>query len=129
MFDKYCADEGIVRHKTLSLTSQENGLVERMNRTLMKKLRCMMFQAKLPISLWAETLNTTCYLMNLSPSSAISFKTPYKMWTRQTPSYAHLKVFGCQAYAYVNQGKLAPRALKSVFIGYPNELNGTSSGV
>lgn len=60
--------------------------------------------------------------MNLSPSSGISFKTPYKMWTRQTPNYAYLKVFDCQAYAHVNQGKLAPRALKSVFIGYPNRV-------
>lgn len=60
MFDKYYVDEGIVRHKIVSLTSQENGLAERMNRTLMKKLRCMMFEAKLPMSLWAETLNTAC---------------------------------------------------------------------
>lgn len=83
-----------------------------------------MIQAKLLKNLWAETLNTAYYLVNLSPSSAIDFKTPYQMWAGQIPSYAHLKVFGCQAYAHINQGKLAPRALKGVFIGNPDGVKG-----
>ena len=63
----------------MRLTHQQNGLVERMNRTLMDKVRCMLVQAQLPKSLWAETLLITCYLVNLSPFVAMDFKTPFEM--------------------------------------------------
>lgn len=42
VFDKFCANEGIARHRTVRLTPQQNGLAERMNGTLMNKERCMM---------------------------------------------------------------------------------------
>lgn len=124
MFDNFCVTEEISRHKTVRLTPQQNGLAERMNRTFMERVRSMMIQAKLPKSLRAETLNTTCYLINLSRSSAIGFKTPYELWTRKLANYGSLRVFGCKAYAHVNEGKLAPRALKGVFISYPQGVKG-----
>ncbi|KAH9657534.1 hypothetical protein KPL70_023118 [Citrus sinensis] len=111
-FNSYCANEGIARHKTVRFTLQQNGLAERMNRTLMDKVRCMLVQAKLPKGLWAETLLTASYLVNLSPSAALDFKTPFEIWHGKPASYVNLKVFGCPAYAHVNQGKLAHRALK-----------------
>ena len=36
----------------------------------------------------------------------------------------NLRVFGCVAYAYIRQGKLEPRALKCMFLGYPQGVNG-----
>ncbi|KAH9687012.1 hypothetical protein KPL70_014605 [Citrus sinensis] len=123
-FNSYCANEGIARHKTVRLTPQQNGLAERMNRTLMDKVRCMLVQAKFPKSLWAETLLTASYLVNLSPSAALDFKTPFEMWHGKPASYVNLKVFGCPAYAHISQGKLAPRALKGQFLGYPDGVKG-----
>ena len=123
-FEKYCAEEGVMRHRTVRLTPQQNGLAERMNRTLMERVRCMLVQTNLPKSLWAEILLTACYLVNLSPSSAIEFKTPYERWTGQPANYGDLKVFGCTAYMHISQGKLAPRALKGIFIGYPEGVKG-----
>ena len=64
VFDEFCANEGITRHKTVRMTPQQNGLAERMNRTLMDKVRCIMIQAKIPKNLWAEILNTACYLVH-----------------------------------------------------------------
>ena len=90
----------------------------------MDKVRCMLVQAQLPKHLWAETLLTASYLVNLSPSAALDFKTPFEMWHGKPASYVNLKVFGCPAYAHVNQGKLAPRALKGQFLGYPNGVKG-----
>ncbi|KAH9786526.1 hypothetical protein KPL71_010287 [Citrus sinensis] len=124
VFDEFCAKEGIARHKTVRMTPQQNGLAERMNMTLMDKVRCMMIQAKLPKNLWAEILNTACYLVNLSPSTAIEFKTPFELWYGKQASYKDLKVFDCLSYAHISQGKLAPRALKCVFIGYPEGTKG-----
>ncbi|KAH9793262.1 hypothetical protein KPL71_004466 [Citrus sinensis] len=55
-------------------------------------------------------------------SSLGDFRTPFEMWHGKPASYANLKVFGCPAYAHVNQGKLAPRALKGQFLGYPDRV-------
>ena len=78
-FGSYCANMGIMRHKTVKFTPQQNGLAERMNKTLMEKVRCMFIQSRLPKSLWAEVLMTDNYLVNLSPSSALDFKSPFEI--------------------------------------------------
>ena len=95
-----------------------------MNKTLMDKVRCLLIHSKLPQTLWAETLMTTCYLVNRSPSSALNFKTPVEMWLGRATNYTNLKLFGCPTYAHVKQGKLEPRALKCVFLGYPKGVKG-----
>ncbi|KAH9803393.1 hypothetical protein KPL71_001741 [Citrus sinensis] len=121
-FDSYCADHGIARHRTVRLTPQQNGLAEKMNRTLMDKVKSMLIQSQFPKGLWAEILLTTSYLVNLSPSVALDFKTPFKKWHGKPVNYDSLKVFGCPAYAHVSQGKSAPRALKGKLIWYPEDL-------
>ena len=90
----------------------------------MDKVRCLLIHSKLPQSLWAETLMTSCYLVNKSPSSAINFKTPVEMWSDKAANYFDLKIFGRPAFAHVKQGKHEPRALKCVFLGYPECIKG-----
>ena len=123
-FGSYCANEGIMRHMTVNFTPQQNGLVERMNSTLLEKVRCMFIQFRLPKSLWAEVPMAVNYLVNLSPSSALDFKTPFEMWHGKPTSYEGLRAFGCSVYAHVRQGKFALRALKEVFVGYPEGVKG-----
>ena len=123
-FDDFCTKHGIVRHKTVRQTPQQNGLVKRMNMTLIDKVRCMLIHSKLPMSLWAEALDTACYIVNMSPSSGINFRTPYELWSGKPADYSHLRIFGCPAYVYVKQGKLEPRAFKCVFLGYPAGVKG-----
>lgn len=90
----------------------------------MEKVRSMLVQSQLRKNLWAETLLTTCYHVNLSPSAVLEFKTPFEIWHEKPANYDNLKVFGCPTYAYVNQRKLALRALKGQFIGYPEGVKG-----
>ena len=92
-FDSFCANEGIARYKIVRLTPQQNGLAERMNKTLMDKVICMIIQSQLPKGLWAKTLLTSCLLVNLSPSVVIDFKTLFKMWFGKPGNYNDLKVF------------------------------------
>lgn len=40
-FESFCKEEGISRHLTTSYTFQQNGMAEKMNRTLLEKSRCM----------------------------------------------------------------------------------------
>lgn len=55
-------------------------IVEKMNNTLVNKVRCMLMHSKFSMSLWAEVLSTTCYIINSSPSSEINFKTLVKLY-------------------------------------------------
>ncbi|GJR86957.1 retrovirus-related pol polyprotein from transposon TNT 1-94 [Tanacetum coccineum] len=123
-FNNLCKESGIARHLIVAGTPQQNGLVERMNMTLLKKVRCLLIQSGLPDSFWAETTVTAAYLINTSPSTALEKKTPKDLWLRHPTNYEMLRIFGCVAYSHVNQGKLKPRAIKCIFLGYPEGVKG-----
>ena len=63
----------------MAYTPQKNGVVEWMNITLLEKTRAMLKIADLAKSFWPEAVNTTCYVINRSPSNAINSKTPMEM--------------------------------------------------
>ena len=63
-FEELCKKCGIARQKTTPYTPQQNGVVERMNRTLMEKARSMLSGAELGQKFWAEAVDTACYLVN-----------------------------------------------------------------
>lgn len=123
-FKTLCQREGIMRHLTVKGTPQQNGLAERMNRTILERVRCMLSNANLPKEFWGEAVTTAVYLINRCPSSAIEFKTPLEKWTGKPPNLENLKVFGCLAYAYCKEGKLDNRAKKCLFLGYPTGVKG-----
>ena len=125
-FEEFCAANGIARHKTLVGKPQQNGVAERINRTLLEKVRCLLSTAGLwdRKALWAEAMSTACYLVNRSPHSSIEFQIPEEVWSGNPVDYSNLRVFGCPVYAHVNEGKLAPRAVKCMFLGYASESKG-----
>lgn len=55
---------------------------------------------------------------------AIGFKTPKEVWSGTPANYENLRIFGCPAYTHVNNGKLEPRAIKCIFLGYPDGVKG-----
>ena len=73
-FDKYCQDQGIRYQKSLPKTPQLNGLAERMNRTLVERVRCLLSQSKLPKYFWGEALSTVVHLLNLTPCVSLKFE-------------------------------------------------------
>ena len=124
MFDNFCKDSGIKRHRTCTYTPQQNGVSERMNRTIMDKVRCMLAESGLEEKFWAEAASTAVYLINRSPNSYINFKLPEEVWSGERPKISHLRRFGCSAYVHVSQGKTSPRAIKGLFLGYPQWTKG-----
>uniref|UniRef100_A0A2N9IRB9 Integrase catalytic domain-containing protein n=1 Tax=Fagus sylvatica TaxID=28930 RepID=A0A2N9IRB9_FAGSY len=120
-FENYCSEYGIRHEKTVPGTPQHNGVAERINRTIVEKVRCMLRMAKLPKSFWAEAVQTACYLINRSPSVPLDFDIPERVWTGEDASYAHLKVFGCKTFAHVPKEqrlKLDDKATPCIFVGY-----------
>lgn len=67
---------------------------------------------------------TVCYLVNKSPSTTLKFKTSKEVWVGMPTDYKHLRIFGCPVYIHVKQGKLDSRALKRVFVRYPQGVKG-----
>nr|GEW56011.1 retrotransposon protein, putative, Ty1-copia subclass [Tanacetum cinerariifolium] len=123
-FEQLCIESEIARHLTVFRTLQQNGVAERMNRTLMDKVSCLLIQSGLPKTFWAEVTCTTIYLINRSPSREIEKKTPMEMWSGHPSDYGMLRIFGYVAYPHDKQGKLEPRAVKCVLFGYPEGVKG-----
>jgi transposase InsO family protein len=88
-FNNYCRQEGIVRHHTIPYTPQQNGVAERMNRTIISRARCMLYDARMSKRFWAEAANTACYLINRSPSIPLNKKTPVEVWSGTLADYSH----------------------------------------
>ena len=123
-FDDHCKTYGIERHRTCTYTPQQNGVAERMNRTLMEKVRCMLNESGLGEEYWAEAAATAAYVINRSPSSAIDHNVPEELWLNRKPGYKHMRKFGSVCFVHHDQGKLKPRALKGIFLGYPSGTKG-----
>ena len=124
-FLQVCQNEGIKRHFTVRHTPQQNGVAERMNSTLLEKVRYMLSNASLDKKFWAEAVSYASHLVNRLPSAAIGGKTPMEMWSgKYAQDYDSLRVFGCPAYYHVKDGKLDPRARKAIFVGFKGGVKG-----
>ena len=78
----------------------------------------MRLYVSLPKEFWVEVVNTVSYLVNRSPSTTIDFKTPQEVWYDTSFDYSSLRIFDCPTYAHVNDGKIEPRAINNIFLGY-----------
>lgn len=123
-FDQFCKEEGVVRHRTCTYTPQQNGVAERLNRSIMNKVRSMLSESGLDQKFWAEAASTSVYVINRLPSSAIEFKIPEQMWTSALPDLSRLRRFGCVVYVHSDEGKLNPRSKRGIFTGYPDGVKG-----
>ncbi|KZV34961.1 hypothetical protein F511_04935 [Dorcoceras hygrometricum] len=124
LFDELCEQCGIKRHKTNPYTPQQNGVVERMNRTLLERVRSMLVSSGLSKKFWGECVLTAAFLINRSPSVPLDGKCPESVWSGKEIDYSHLRTFGCTAFAHKRGDKLEPRAVKCVFLGYPEGVKG-----
>lgn len=126
-FEDYLKKEGIHHELTIPKTPQQNGVAERMNRTLVESVRSMLADSKLPKRFWAEALATATYLRNRCPTTAVKGKTPFEVLTGKKPNVENLRIFGCDAYAHVpkdERKKLDSKTKKSVFLGYGDGIKG-----
>ena len=121
-FKQFLKECGIRTEPTGAYSPQQNGVSERLNRTLVEAARSVISHAGLSKAYWAEAVATATYLHNRMVSSAIkSGITPYQLWYGKKPNLKHLLVFGCTVYSLIPDGerkKLDEKAQKLRFIGY-----------
>ena len=73
---EYCVAHGIRMKKTISETPQQNGVTQRINRTLNECARRMRLYARLPKTFWADAVSTATQLINRGPSVPMEFRIP-----------------------------------------------------
>ena len=120
-FSKYCTDHGIKRQLTAPYSPQQNGVVERKNRTVVSMVRAILKAKDLPRELWGEDVSTCVYILNLSSTKALLGQTPHEKWIGRKPSVDHWRTFGCIVHVKDTRrhlSKLEDRSKPMIFIGY-----------
>ena len=114
--------KGVEFEFTTPYTPEQNGLSERLNRTITEAVRCMLFDAQLPTEFWGEAAKTAAYLQNCLPlGDKWGAKTPYELYKGFKPSVKHIRPFGCVVHTHIpkeRRAKLKSTSYRGVFIGY-----------
>jgi hypothetical protein len=126
-FKEFCDECGIKREYTIPRTPQQNGVVERKNRTVQEMARSMMNEKNISQTYWVEAIHTTFHVLNKSHLRPQSDKTPYELWFGRPTSIKHFRVSGSKCYIKNNDENLEKyddRADEGIFLGYTTNNKG-----
>ena len=122
LLNDFCFDKGISRQYSAPRTPQQNGVIERKNRTLIEAARTMLSESRLPMYFWAEAVNTACYTQNRTLINKDLMKTSYEIMNIKKPTLKYFHVFGAKCFVLKDgddhRGKFEAKAHEDVFIGY-----------
>jgi transposase InsO family protein len=116
----FLEEEGIKHEFSSPYTPQQNGVVERKNRTLLDMARTMLDEYKTPDRFWAEAINTACYSINRLYLHRILKKTSYELLTGKKSNVSYFRVFGSKCFILIKKGrksKFAPKAVEGFLLG------------
>nr|GEU67580.1 retrovirus-related Pol polyprotein from transposon TNT 1-94 [Tanacetum cinerariifolium] len=120
----YFAVEGIKHQTSVARTPEQNGVVERQNRTLVEAARTMLSAAKIPLFFWAEAIATACFTQNRSLVIPRHEKTPYHIINDRKPSVKFFHIFGSVCYIVrdgENLDKMKEKGDECIFVGYSTQ--------
>jgi transposase InsO family protein len=113
--EEYLEEEGIKHEFFAPYTPQQNGVVERTNRTLIDMARTMLGEFKTPERFWSEAVNTACHTINRVYLHRLLKKTSYELLTGNKPNVSYFHVFRSKCYILVKKGrnsKFAPKVVE-----------------
>ncbi|GJS88552.1 retrovirus-related pol polyprotein from transposon TNT 1-94 [Tanacetum coccineum] len=120
-------EEGIEHQTSTPRTPEQNGVVERRNRTLVEAARTMLSASKLPLFFWAEAIATACYTQNRSIIIPTHEKTAYHIINDRKPLIKHLHIFSCTCYLTKdgeNLDKMKEKGDPCILVGYSTQSKG-----
>jgi len=121
-FDAHLELKGTIRRLTVHDTPEYNGVSERLNRTLIEKVRAMLHESQLPKFLWGEALNHAVYLKNRTWTRALKDTTPFEVLTGSKPDLSNTHQWGCHVWVHDTDGtKLDGRAKEGRWVGLDEE--------
>ena len=122
-FDNFLANAGIRHETTAPYTPEQNGVAERLNRTLGNITRSLLTEGKCPQAMWGNALLHATYLNNRLPSKSLHMKSPFQQFLKRNPDISKVRVFGCRAWAHIpaeNRYKYEVRAVPAIYLGVTN---------
>ena len=123
-FNAFLDKHGIIHQRTIPHTPEQNGVSERMNRTIIEKVRCMLLDSGLDGRFWAEAAMTAVYLLNRIPCRGMKHVTPEEMWSKTKPDLSLLRVFGCKVMSHIpkcQRKKLETKSTECILLGYSEQ--------
>nr|GEY02040.1 hypothetical protein [Tanacetum cinerariifolium] len=120
----YFSSEGINHQTSVARTPEQNGVVERQNRTFIEAARTMLTAAKVPLYFWAEAIATTCFTQNCSLVIHRHEKTPYHIINDQKLLVKFFYIFGSLCYIVrdgENLDKMKEKGDACIFVGYSTQ--------
>jgi hypothetical protein len=99
---------------------QWNGVVERMNCTLVEMARMVLDEHRTPRRFWADAISTACYISNRIFLRSIVYLTLFELRFGRKPSVSHLRLFGCKCFILKcgNLDKFESRSSDGILLGY-----------
>jgi hypothetical protein len=117
----FLEEEGIKHEFSSPYTPQQNGVLERKNRTLLDMERTMLDEYKTPDRFWVEAINIACYSINRLYLHQILKKRSYELLTGKKPNVSYFIVVGSKCFILIKRGrnsKFAPKAIEGFLLGY-----------
>jgi transposase InsO family protein len=96
--EEFCDEKGLKHEFSTTYTLEQNGVVERKNRTLIEMARSMLDEYKVLDSFGAEAINTACHASNRLYCHRFFNKTPYELLNGRKPNVSYFQVFSCKCY-------------------------------
>jgi Integrase core domain len=120
--DTWCKEHGIEIHFTAPYSPSQNGVAERMNRTLVELSRAMLIANNLPEFLWEYAVLHAAYLRNRSYTQHLANSTPYQGWHNIKPNVSYLREFGAPIWILLQgqkeQRKMLPKSKHQAYVGF-----------
>ena len=124
-FTDHLLGQGTKHELTVHDSPSQNGVAERLNRTLVTRARACMIETDLPRFLWAEALQYTAWTKNRTPTRALTNKTPHEMATGVKPDLRDTHAWGSRGFVRIDgRGKLEAQADAAYFVGYDGQSKG-----
>jgi hypothetical protein len=123
--EEYLDEEAIGHELSVPYTPQQNGIVERKNRTLVEAARTMLDEYKTSDSFWAEAINTACHAINRLYLHKLRHKTAYELLIGKKPNVSYFRGFGCKCFILNKKpksSKFASKVDEGTFLVTPQTL-------
>ncbi|KAJ3553828.1 hypothetical protein NM688_g3412 [Phlebia brevispora] len=126
-FKTYLDSRGIILQTTAPYSPAQNGVAERLNRTLVEHTRAMILARSLPRKFWQDAIAYLCHVKNCCSTRALDGKTPYEVFWGRRPDVQNFQEFGIPCWVLVpenRQDKLAAKSEQYIFTGIADNAAG-----
>jgi transposase InsO family protein len=121
--EEYCDGEGIKHEFSSTYTPQQNGVVERKNKTLITLARAMLDDYGVSQRFWVEAINTTCHASNRVYLQRLMMKTPYELLVGRKSNISYFRVFGCKCFILLTVYFGTPSMFITLWFGFDYGTN------